>query len=82
MEYPNLLVKWVIPAKDLNVVLKCFSHLAAHPKEVENWVPLNLEQLGDTIMFDKRTIEEMNGKNIDFLMEKKGAKRIRGIIVT
>ena len=81
MKYLNRLSTWIIPVTDLKVAVKCFSHLADTPKEVYKWVPLNLPELGDTIMFDIRTIEMMNGKDIEFLQAKKKAKQLLGVII-
>ena len=74
-------MKWILPVKDMDVGVKCFSHVASHPKEVKEWVPVNLKELGDTIMFDKETVLLMVGNDITFLQGKKGAKVLRGIMI-
>tara|TARA_Y100000996_G_scaffold282040_1_gene222593 strand:- start:676 stop:936 length:261 start_codon:yes stop_codon:yes gene_type:complete len=66
----NKLYKWLLPLQDLDFQVKCFSHVANHPKEVTEWVPVTLEKL-DTIMFDKKSCEVMSGNDIQFILIKK-----------
>lgn len=71
MRLSNELHSCVIVVNDMDVCVRAFSHIAKHPKEVKEWVPINLKELGDTMVFDKRTCEIMQHKDIEFIIDKK-----------
>jgi len=52
---------------------RTFSHLAKHPDEVESWVPVELDELGDTVYFDRRSCEIMNERDVTFYIANKRA---------
>ena len=66
----NRLHRWYLPIKDKETTIRCYSHISSHPKEVQDWVPINLRELGTTVAFDRRSCELMHGKNVGFLVHK------------
>ena len=77
----KFLVTFVIKPTEMDCQVRCFSHLASHPSEVKQWVPVTMKQLGDTIVFDQRSCEEMNGMDVGFLLDKT-IKSIKGITIS
>ena len=71
----------MIPLKGEGKQVRCFSHQAEHPNAVSKWVPVNLPNLGDTIVFDVETCEIMNNNDVEFLIDKL-INAVRGIIIT
>ena len=69
MKLNNTLVSCIITVQESQVNVRCMSHLATTPKEVKEWVPVTLEELGDTVVIDKRTAELMNGADVEFLIQ-------------
>lgn len=73
----NKLAKWLVRDKDgpdgAHVKLRPFSHVAAHPGEVERWVKVALDELGDVVVFDVRSCEAMHDKDVTFYVAKNRA---------
>ena len=66
----NRLHRWYLPLKDKKMSVRCYSHVATHPKDVPEWVPINLKELGTTVAFDKRSCQLMHGHQVGFLVHK------------
>jgi hypothetical protein len=78
----NLLAKWLIPSPlcaDNNTdptaekpkpkpKLRAFSHLAGSPADVERWVVVKLERLGDPVLFDARSCDAMHQRDVSFVV--------------
>ena len=54
--------------------------MATTPRAVQDWVPVNLKELGDTVVIDRRTVELMDGADVSFLIQPH-TKQILGIMV-
>ena len=50
---------------------RAFSHISTKPEEVEEWVPVDLEELGGTVYFDHRSCEIMNEADLTIYIAKK-----------
>jgi hypothetical protein len=48
--------------------LRAFSHVAASPAEVKRWVLVELEGLGDPVLFDARSCEAMHERDVSFVV--------------
>lgn len=77
----NLLVNVLIVDSDgiEKRKLRAFSHLTANPDDVQHWIPLELEGLGDPIVFDRRTCETMQGQDLDFYIAKGPVPFVRAV---
>ena len=51
--------------------LRAFSHVARTPAEVQQWVLVALEHLGDPVAFDARSCAAMKNKDVSFYLDKK-----------
>ena len=80
MKIENTLVSCIITVKETNVNVRCLSHIAKTPNEVDDWVPVTLKELGDTIVIDKRTAEVMNGGDVEFIL-KPQTHQLLGVMV-
>ena len=80
MLYPNKLCSCIFTLKESRVNVRCVSHLATTPKDVRDWVPVNLKELGDTVVIDRRTVEVMDGMDIEFVLQPQ-TRQIVGIEV-
>ena len=69
----NLLANVLVKNKDVEGGKKWrpFSHVTKHPDDVESWVPVTLDELGDTVYFDKRSVTVMNERDVTFYIAKK-----------
>jgi hypothetical protein len=78
----NLLAKWLIPSPisgdggggggggetKKKKKLRAFSHAAGSPAEVPRWVLVELEGLGDPVLFDARSCEAMHERDVSFVV--------------
>jgi len=69
----NLLAKWLIPSPisgddPRKRKLRAFSHVATSPAEVERWVLVELDGLGDPVLFDARSCEAMHERNVSLVV--------------
>ena len=76
----NLLAKWLIPSpisgdgggggggETKKKKLRAFSHAAGSPAEVPRWVLVELEGLGDPVLFDARSCEAMHERDVSFVV--------------
>ena len=64
----NKLMKWRLPCGKERFA--CFSHVASHPKDVEDWVVVSLPEFpqGESVLFDQRSCEAMHGKDIELVL--------------
>ena len=69
MKLVNTLASCILTVQETKVNVRCLSHLATSPKDVKDWVPVTLDELGDTIVLDRRTAELMNGADVEFLVQ-------------
>jgi hypothetical protein len=67
----NKLAAWVVPIKDHQEQFRAFSHCASTPEEVHAWTPVDLDHLGQPVLFDNRTCELMKDHDVTFLMSTK-----------
>lgn len=51
--------------------LRAFSHVVSNPEEVQQWVLVALEHLGDPVAFDARSCAAMQNKDVSFYLDKK-----------
>ena len=67
--YTNTLFSCIFTLKESRVNVRCVSYLATTPMDVRDWVPVNLKELGDTVVIDLRTVEVMDGMDIEFVLQ-------------
>ena len=76
IRYENKLATFLVSSpleqkKGYAVKLRAFSHVAKHPREVKKWIAVNLKEFGDTVLFDQRTCELLNGHDPTFIITRK-----------
>ena len=80
--YENKLVGWLIPIQDQERRLRAFSHTATTPATVPEWIPLDLPEMGDTVMFDARTLQLLHNHDVSFIVTtNKDVQKIHAVEV-
>ena len=70
----NLLCRHRLFVKEHDLSFLCFSHVVDHPKDVKEWIPVQLPEFpkGETIMFDRRSAESLEGdKGFEVILNPK-----------